>query len=106
MVQAVNAFPAATRFYFVPCFEDSGNTGRWWWYVYLMTRYLCYPRTVFCHDKVQYDDTKAVYLSRFIGQARTWQDLDWITSRHIDIIILMRHNRVEFMRPADPVKNL
>ncbi len=106
LARAINSFPDSTRFYFIPCFDDSGNTGRWWWYVYLMGRYLSYPRTIFTHDKVQYETSKSIYLSRFIGQARTWRELDWITSRHIDILILMRHNSVEFLRTTDPIKNL
>jgi len=106
MIQAVNSFPASTHFYFIPCFDDSGNAGRWWWYVYLMGRYLSYPRTVFTHDKVQYENSKDVYLSRFIGQARTWQELDWITSRHIEVLILMRNNSIEFIKTTDLIKNL
>jgi hypothetical protein len=106
LVEAVNTFPTSTRFYFIPCFEDSGNTGRWWWYVYLIVRYLSYPRTIFCHDKVQYKNSKEIYLERFIGQAKTWQALDWITSRHIEIIILMRNNAVEFIHITSPIKNL
>lgn len=106
MIQAVNSFPAATHFYFIPCFNDSGNTGRWWWYIHLMTRYFSYPRTIFTHDKVQYENNKSVYSTRFIGQARTWQELDWITSRHIEVLILMRKNSVEFMKTTEPIKNL
>ena len=106
LVKAVNAFPSKTTFYFVPCFNDSGNTGRWWWYVFLMTRYLSYPRIIFCHSKEQFNNTKEEYLSRFIGPARTWQELDWITTRHIEIIILMRHNTIEFIRAGDPITNL
>ena len=106
LVREVSAFPASTRFYFIPCFNDSGNTGRWWWYVYLMARYLSYPRTVFTHDKAEYGDTKGIYLSHFIKEAKTWQELDWITSRHIEVLILMRNNTVEFMRTTAPIKNL
>jgi len=106
LIRAVNAFPASTRFYFVPCFNDSGNTGRWWWYIHLITRYFSYPRHIFSHDKVQYDGTKEVYIARFIGQAKTWRELDWITSRDIEVLILMRNDSIKFMRTTDPVESL
>jgi hypothetical protein len=71
-----------------------------------MVRYLSFPRTVFTHDKAEYDNSKKVFLSRFIGQARTWQELDWVTSRHIDVLILMRNNSIYFIRTADQINNI
>ena len=106
VVAAIRTFPPAARFYFVPCFDDSGNTGRWWWYVHLLTRYLCYPRIIFAHDKIQYDNSKTTYLARFIKEARTWQEVDWVDSRQINVIILMRNDLIRFMRTTDPIGDL
>lgn len=97
LVKAVNNYPETTRFYFVPSFADSGNTGRQPWYIYILTRYFAYPRIIACHDSLQYAGSKNVYLERFIGNARTWYDVEWVRDKHINIIILMRNNRVDFL---------
>jgi len=106
LVKAVKAYPVETRFYFAPCFRDSGNTARWWWYVYLLTRYLSYPRKILCHDEVLYKSDKTVYSSRYIGKAARWQDLDWITSRGVQVIIMMRNNAVTFIPVSERIQDL
>ena len=106
VIEAVKTFPASTRFYFIPCFNDSNNTVRWWWYVHLMARYFAWPRTFFAHDKVQYAGTKEIYIERFLGQAQAWRELDWMAERHIDVLILMRNDSIKFLRADDPIKGL
>jgi hypothetical protein len=105
LIRAVNAFPPQTRFYFMPCFQDSGNTGRWWWYVFVLTRYFAYPRIILSHNaSLRY--TKENFIARYIGKARTYQDLDWIKSKNIQVIILMRNNKVEFLGVDTPIEGL
>jgi hypothetical protein len=105
LIRAVNAFPAQTRFYFMPCFQDSGNTGRWWWYVFVLTRYFAYPRIILSHNASLWD-TKEAFITKYIGKARTYQEIDWITSKNIQVIILMRNNRVDFLSTDTPIGGL
>ena len=102
IIQAVNAYPPETRFYLVPCFEDSGNTGFWWWYLYLLTRYYSYPRIIFSHNEFSYENSKALYRERFIGQAASFNDIPWVKARQINNIILIRNNRVNILPATTP----
>ena len=106
LIDAVNAYPQGTRLYFVPCFEDSGNSGFWWWHLYLLTRYEVYPRKVLCHDELLYEGQKSVYLSRWIGHAKYFNDIKWIRDRGIEYVILVRHNSANILPVTAEVSGL
>jgi len=106
LIKEIRRYPAGTRFYFVPCFEDSGNTGLWWWYVYLLSRYYSYPNQLLCHDSVLYDDRKDIYLERWIKGSRTFNGIPWVKEHKIEQIILMRNNQVQILPVSSEVHGL
>ena len=106
LIREIRRYPAGTRFYFVPCFADSGNTGLWWWYVYLLSRYYSYPNQLLIHDSVLYNDRKDIYMERFISGSRTFNDLPWVKERKIEQIILMRNNQVQILPTTTEIRGL
>ncbi len=99
VIQAINTYPPNTRFYFIPSFKDSGNSGFWWWYLYLLCRYYAYPRQILSHNEFFYKGEKSVYLDRCINGAKSFTDISWFKQRGIDQVILIRHNKVEILPP-------
>ena len=105
IIDEINTYPEETNFYFVPCFEDSGNTQIWWWYLYILTRYLCYPRKIFCMDARLYSESKEEFISKYNGDAKRYSDLEWIKIRNIKYVILFRNNTVSIL-PIETKINL
>lgn len=106
LIQAINSYPPGTRFYFVPCFQDSGYNERWWWYVFLLTRYITYPRIILSHDPIVFQSNKSTYLEQIIGKASIWSDMDWIASRKVQFIILLRNSNVSIRSINTPVTKI
>lgn len=93
IIDEINRKPEDANFYFAPCFEDES-----WWYVYIRTRYLCYPRKIFVHFPLLYHETnKKEYITRFIGNSKKYNELDWVKNRNIKYIILFRNNTVSIL---------
>jgi len=105
LIGGINTYPEDTNFYFAPCFADSGNTQIWWWYLHIVTRYFCFPRKILCMDSVLYSDNKDVFISKYIGDAKKYSDLEWIKARKISYVILFRDNAVSIL-PIDTEINL
>ena len=106
LVDIVNATPASATFYVVPSFSAPGDHRRDPGLVLGVLRYMCFPRIFLSHDSGLYGARKQLYLEKFIGEARTWQELDWIRSRGIQSIILMRDNKVYFLPVTGPIGEL
>lgn len=104
VIAGINQYTEETNFYFVPSFSDSENSAVWWWYLYLLSRYLCYPRKIFCHDEILYGGEKDRYLRQFIGQAARYAELDWVKTRRIEHIILYRNNTVSILPSSAEIK--
>jgi len=102
----VNSAPAEAKFYFVPYFTNSPEMQTYWWYLYLASRYFSYPREVYCHDHSLYKSNKDIYLKRWIGQAKTFDELPWLNDRHVQYIIRIQHNILEIVLPKTAIGEL
>lgn len=97
IVEGINKYPEDTNFYFVPCFEDSGNSAVWWWYLYIISRYFAYPRKIFAMDVILYNNNKNEYKKKFMPHGKNYSKLNWIKDREIKYIILFRNNVVSIL---------
>jgi hypothetical protein len=104
VVAAINSYPLDTRFYFAPCFKDSKNTAIDWWYAYVLTRYFCFTRKIFCLHPVLYGDSKEEYYQKFINGKEHYADLPWIISRGISHVIVMRSNIISVHQLSDRIE--
>jgi hypothetical protein len=94
IIEEINKYPPEANFYFEPHFAPWQSQGVWWWYVYIISRYLCYPRKVFSLAGIAYHNSRIEYLNKFIGQAKFYSQLSWLRGQGIQYVVLLRQGRV------------
>lgn len=98
--QEINKYPKDTSFFFWPALESAQGERMMHWYLYILLRYLCYPRRIFSINEDMYNANKDDFETRFVGEAERYLDLEWINKHNIKYIILLRNNRV-FTLPVE-----
>lgn len=101
-VAQIQTYPPNSTFYFIPCFEDSGNTSLWWWYLCILTRYFAHPRKVLFLDYSLYQENKQIFIKKYIGNAKYYSELDWLKKHQVQYVILMRNNNIQIL----PIQSL
>jgi len=97
MIDAINAYPKDTRFYFSPPLGESQYEEIEWVYVNILCRYFCYPREILYMEQRLYEKDKSEYMRKFIGNVETYQELGWIKERDIRYIIMYYNSRFSIL---------
>ncbi|MFA4888107.1 MAG: hypothetical protein WC628_00830 [Candidatus Omnitrophota bacterium] len=97
LVDEINKYPQEANFYFAPSFVESQSLGLWRWYIFVLSRYLCYPRKVFCMAGVVYHNSKSEYVDKFIQGKLYFSQLDWIKEKNISYVVIFREGGVSIL---------
>jgi len=115
VADSINKLPADSVLFFVPVFPDTpgarantiqtpgaGPNTLWWWHLYNMLRYFCYPRMILTFNEDACND-KTAFLKEHVGDKKLFSDIDWISSRKVTQIIVYKDNAITVLPVSAPV---
>jgi len=97
LINEINKYPQETNFYFPPAFGEWKNQGVWQWYIYVLARYLCYPRKVFSLHATLYHNSRSEYFANFIRGSKYYSQLEWLKLRNISYVVLFSNAQVSIL---------